>query len=797
MKHNTISSEAGWVQKLRGWMAPPSFEGVADSRRAQIVNAIAWAGLIASLLFGPVALILLPLSDPQVLINFVVIAVMILTLFLLRKRWLNWASAVLLFLIAQVASYSAFLNGGTKNLPFASGLLFMVILGSILLTRLRHQLILAAIVAGMALIVAVMESNGAVPPPLLRDPVAVWFEQVISMGLALTLLYYAGHSWNTAHQNALIREADLIADAAELENRLADQTQHIKQFEALIEGNMQGILVSRAGKLLFCNQTTADMLGYGSAEELLAVEQSELLIAEHDRDKLHNLRNEIDLESGGSYRVELEVFHQDGHLMPMALIVGAIDWDGERAVQNTLLDLSRLAEAELALRESEARLNVMVEHMPVMVNAWDSAGAVVTWNKHSELMTGFSSEEIMIGRDGLKLLFPKPGQVEQMDELWSTIGNDYSDVEWEIASKSGDTRILSHSNTSKDHPIPGWSGWSVAVDVTDRRLAEEALAKKSAEFESIIRAMPDAVVFTDADRRIQLINPAFTAILGYDLSEIRGLHTKTIYSSDEDFEEQGRLLFNLSAEDQLAPYKVRYRRKSGELFSGETVGSAVRAADGVVIGYLGVIRDVTQRERTKADLEASESRYRLLFESMEFGLAYFDIDLCLQMTNAQTLVGPGQDPADFIGRHADEFIMPSLKTSVSARLRQAVRQNTVGIYEDALDDAYWRSTYHPVRDRDDVILGVQVSFQDITERKRAEVELRQMNEMLEERVSERTAEMRKVISSMSGREIRMAELKQVIVDLRNQLIAADIEPAADDPLRAQSVHGPDDLDSLD
>ena len=68
------------------------------------------------------------------------------------------------------------------------------------------------------------------------------------------------------------------------------------------------------------------------------------------------------------------------------------------------------------------------------------------------------------------------------------------------------------------------------------------------------------------------------------------------------------------------------------------------------------------------------------------------------------------------------------------------------------------------------------------ERSRAEEALRKHHEHLEELVRERTAELRKMVNLMAGREVRMAELKGVIRELRVQLEEAGLEPVADDPL---------------
>jgi CheY-like chemotaxis protein len=68
------------------------------------------------------------------------------------------------------------------------------------------------------------------------------------------------------------------------------------------------------------------------------------------------------------------------------------------------------------------------------------------------------------------------------------------------------------------------------------------------------------------------------------------------------------------------------------------------------------------------------------------------------------------------------------------------------------------------------------------ERRQAEEALRRHHEHLEELVRERTAELRKIVNAMAGREVRMAELKDVIRQLRAQLEEAGLTPLADDPL---------------
>jgi len=126
-----------------------------------------------------------------------------------------------------------------------------------------------------------------------------------------------------------------------------------------------------------------------------------------------------------------------------------------------------------SLEASEERLRTAVEHMPVMMAAFDNTGRVLVWNRECERITRYSADDIIGNPRWMELLFPDPGRRSRMQAEWATRGGEFRDWEWQVACASGAPRIISWASVAGRVPIPGWASWGVGVDITDRRRVEE------------------------------------------------------------------------------------------------------------------------------------------------------------------------------------------------------------------------------------------------------------------------------------------------------------------------------------
>ncbi|MCP4919249.1 MAG: response regulator [Proteobacteria bacterium] len=133
-----------------------------------------------------------------------------------------------------------------------------------------------------------------------------------------------------------------------------------------------------------------------------------------------------------------------------------------------------------------------------------------------------------------------------------------------------------------------------------RRQAETALAVSKAEFETIYRSIPDAVVFTDTNNRIVRVNPAFTGMFGYQSAEVVGRALGEVTT-------RGRVLhgrFDEAADPGTQSASIQ--TKAGAEVLAELTQTDVRDSDGRLSGHLTIYRDVTHRKMLEARLQVAD-----------------------------------------------------------------------------------------------------------------------------------------------------------------------------------------------
>jgi PAS domain S-box-containing protein len=136
----------------------------------------------------------------------------------------------------------------------------------------------------------------------------------------------------------------------------------------------------------------------------------------------------------------------------------------------------------------------------------------------------------------------------------------------------------------------------------ERTRKERQLREEKRRYESLFESIRDAILVADTDRRIVNCNDAFEELFGYDCEEIAGKGMAFVYENDGDDAAMGDALDGHGegdgkrGDDPQFNDTATYEKRSGQTFPGETNVFYLRGYDGEIRGFIGLIRDVSDRE---------------------------------------------------------------------------------------------------------------------------------------------------------------------------------------------------------
>ena len=230
----------------------------------------------------------------------------------------------------------------------------------------------------------------------------------------------------------------------------------------------------------------------------------------------------------------------------------------------------------------------------------------------------------------------------------------------------------------------------------------------------------DGIVITDADGKIQYVNPAFTAITGYTSEEAAGQYTRLLKSGHHPvaFYEE---LWSTIRSGQVWQGEVINRRKDGTFYHEEMRIAPVRGSNDEIVSYIAIKHDVTER---RAAEEAQKFLAAIVESSEDAIVAYTPAGIILTWNHgAEEVFGYTSEEA--IGKQVSMLVPPERLTAWQHVIERVLHGNAVRQYEGLglCKDGrrlHVSSTSYPIRNSAGAVAAISTMLRDISQRHEAE-----------------------------------------------------------------------------
>jgi PAS domain S-box-containing protein len=397
--------------------------------------------------------------------------------------------------------------------------------------------------------------------------------------------------------------------------------------------------------------------------------------------------------------------------------------------------------AEEALRESELRFGELFENMSSGVAIYqvvDGGNDFIfkDFNKAGERIDRVNRKDIIGKR--ISEAFPSVreyGLFEIFQRVWRT-GN----PEFHPVSLYRDNRI---SGWRENYILKLPSGEIVAIydDVTEHKLAEEALRESEEKYREFFTTSRDCVFITSPGGQWIDFNDVALEMFGYpSREELSKVPIPQLYEKPS---ERTAFLNFILRQGYAKEFPARLRRKDGTVIDTLITTVPVKNPDGSTRAFVGTIRDITDRTLAEEKLKVSEELYRALVETTGTGYVIIDKDGKVLDANPEYVRLTGHHTLEeILGRNVIEWTAGYEKEKNADAVKKCARDGYIRNLEiDYVDST---GSVIPVEITATVVeiegtIRILTLCRDITDRKRLEEALKESEERfrgITERISD-------------------------------------------------------------
>lgn len=556
------------------------------------------------------------------------------------------------------------------------------------------------------------------------------------------------------------------------------------KYRNLVENLHSGILVHNTErKIVFFNQKALQLLGM-TPDEVTGkdVTDTDLLLLDESGKKINPEESPVALVlitrtalTGKMYGIDRQ-HTNDRVWVELNAYPEYISETQIKQVVVTFSDITQRKVAERELKTSMSKLEVALASMNDAVLITDLDGNFVDFNDAFVSFHKFTNRKECVKTlagyaELLEISIPDGEIVPPV--FWAIPralrGEVVSDKEYILRrTDTGETWFGNYSFAPILDEKTGIVGAVMIVrDITDKKIAEEKIRRSEERWSSLIKKSPDGMAIISFDGTIQFISETLVKWHGYSSPE--EMEGKNAYEFiDPAFHETAKSgIQNMLQGMYRGTTEYLLIHKDRSRFWVEVNAEFLRDKNGTPESIFLIERNITQRKATEKLIYESERKHRILFETMTQGVIYHDargriisanpsaeriLDLPLEL-----MTGKDSGNKNWITIREDGTLLPEEEHPVVRALRTGEpTHTTLGIYIPAKDRFTWIkvTSFVQLTEDEENPLQVYTTLEDITPLKDAIEALNAVNRDLEERVEQRTHEIKTALESLRESEER-------------------------------------------
>ncbi len=531
-----------------------------------------------------------------------------------------------------------------------------------------------------------------------------------------------------------------ITERKKAEKSLKESESRIKSISNnFAAGMIYQVIINPDGSRTYSYLSDSVKKLYGISPEEAMANSSLIYNRVHKEDIEFLLKAENEAtKSFSTFKVEARIINPDGEIRwssfvstPKLTNEGSVCWDG---IEFIITDSKRIEEA---LKESEERFRLLAENSVDMISRHTAEGIYLYVSPACRGILGYEPKE-MIGHSAFE--FVHPTDLAKLEESRSMVVEvPVTDVvTFRVRHKNGNYiwfESTSHSikdkNNSETIEIQVTSR-----NITERKLAEEALRISEEKFRGLFEKSGDALLIIENGKFIDCNHAAVEMLQYKSKEEFLYSHPSKLspkmQPDGKDSLEKADEMMELAVRNGTHRFEWEHIKNNGEIIPVEVLLTSI-SNDPTKIIIHTVWRDITERKYAESALKESEEKYRYLMQNMNEVVMMVDNDDRVQFVNKKFTDKLGYTPDEIIGKIGYEKLLDPVDREIIIEANKKRIDKEISQYEICFIAKNGRKidflvSGAPIIDNEGKTLGSIGTMTDITERKLIESALKESEE---------------------------------------------------------------------